>query len=231
MQLSNEEAERLVREGIEALNRGRPGDAAARFERVTQAGKSNAQIWLLLATAHRAAGDAAGEEAALDRLLAAEPRVVRGHIMKGDCRARAGDDCAAINFYKSAMLLAGDQQLPEALAAEIRRAEAATAELEARLDLEKEKALVARGVAPGTRSPRFQESLDIMAGRKRIFVQEPSAYYFPGLPQIQFYEREAFDWVPAVEAAAPAIRDEILALREAGTDGFRPYLHKDPNRP
>jgi hypothetical protein len=231
MQLNNEEAERLVKEGVAALNQGRPAEAAARFERVTRAGRANAQIWLLLATARRAADDPAGEEAALDALLAMEPRIVRGHVMKGDCRARAGDDCAAINFYKSAMLLARDQQLPEALAAELRRAEAAAAELEARLDLEKEKALAARGVAPGTRSPRFQESLDIMAGRKRIFVQEPSAYYFPGLPQIQYYEREAFDWVPTVEAAAPAIRDELQALLATGTDGFRPYLQADPNRP
>src|SRR3954468_1202063 len=228
MQLSNQDAERLVKEGVAALQQGRPSDAAARFERVTAAGKSNAQIWLLLATAHRAAGDAAGEEAALDDLLAMDPRIVRGHIMKGDCRARAGDDCAAINFYKSAMHLADDQQVPADLAVELRRAAAASAELEARLDREKEKALAAREIEPGTRSPRFQESLDIMAGRKRIFVQEPSAYYFPGLPQIQFYEREHFAWVPAVEAAAPAIRAEIAAVLQAGTEAFRPYLQTDP---
>ncbi len=231
MQLSNQEAERLIRDGVDALRQGRPEDARERFESVTRTGRANAQIWLLLATACRGAGDAAGEEAALDQLLAIEPRIVRGHIMKGDCRARAGDDRVALNFYKSAMLIAGDQELPADLAAELRRAEGAARQFGARLDMEREATLAARGLEPGSRSPRFQQSLDIIAGRKRIFVQEPTAYYFPGLPQIQFFERESFDWVPAVEAAAPAIRAELEAVLASGAEGFRPYIQSDPNRP
>src|SRR3954471_20809270 len=181
MELSSQEAERLIREGVDALRQGRPAEARAGFERVAGTPMANAQILLLLATACRGADDAAGEEAALDRLLGMEARIVRGHIMKADCRAKAGDERAALNFYKSAMLIAGDQQLPPDLAAELQRGAAAAAQLEARLDLQREAALAARGVTPGNRSPRFQQSLDIIAGRKQIYVQEPTAYYFPGL--------------------------------------------------
>lgn len=231
MQLSNQEAERLVREGVDALRQGDPVKARRRFETVTRTGRANGQIWLLLAAACRAANDPSAEEAALDRLLALEPRAVRGHIMKGDCRARAGDDLAALSFYRSAALIADGQQLPNDLVAELRRAAAEQARLEAGLDAQREAGLTARGLPPESRSPRFQQSLDILSGRKRIYVQEPTAYYFPGLPQIQFYDPADFEWAAAVEAEAAGIREEIRSLLAIGTEGFRPYIQSDPNRP
>jgi aspartyl/asparaginyl beta-hydroxylase (cupin superfamily) len=231
MQLSNQEAERLAREGVDALQRGRPRDARARFESLTQTGRANAQIWLLLAMACRAENDPGGEEAAVDRLLALEPRILRGLIMKADCRATAGDDRAALNFYESALLIAAGQQIPGDLAPELRRAEAWVGQMKVRLDEQREAALTARGMPRENRSPRFQKSLDIITGRKQIYVQEPTGYYFPELPQIPFYDPAAFDWVPALEAAAGAMREELERLLAAGTEGFRPYLKRDPNRP
>jgi aspartyl/asparaginyl beta-hydroxylase (cupin superfamily) len=231
MQLTNQEAERLVREGVDALRQGRANDARRLFKSLTETGRANAQIWLLLAMACRAAADAAAEEAALDRLLALEPRMARGLIMKGDCRRKAGDASAALGFYKSATLLAAGQQVPPDLAAELRRAEAAAKEIEGEVEAQREAALSARGFPPETRSPRFQRSLDIFAGRARIYVQEPTAYYFPELPQIQFFDTSAFDWVPAVEAATDAIRAELQAVLAAGTEGFRPYIQSDSSRP
>jgi hypothetical protein len=231
MQLTNQEAERLIREGVDALRQGRPAEARRRFESVTRTGRANSQIWLLLATACRAENDPAGEEAAVDGLLALEPRAVRGHIMKGDCRAREGDERAALGFYGSARLIASGQQLPNDLLAELRRVDAAAAQMEARLDLRREEALAARGLPPENRSPRFQQSLDILAGRKRIFVQEPTAYYFPGLPQIQFFDPADFGWAPAVEAATAAVREELKCILSKGTEGFRPYIQSEVNRP
>lgn len=231
MQLTNQEAERLTREGIDALRQGRPAEARRCLETVTATGRAGAQIWLLLAAACRAQDDHSGEEAALDRLIAIDPHAVRAHVMKGDCRAKAGDDRGACSFYRSALLLAEGQQLPQDLAAELRRAEAVLTEAKAKLEAQREAALTAQGFPPASRSPRFQRSLDISAGRKQIYVQEPTVYYFPELPQIQFYDRRDFHWAPAIEAAAGEIRREIEALLEAGTEGFRPYIQADPNQP
>ena len=231
MQISNQEAETLVREGVEALRSGQPAEARTRFERVTQTGRANSQIWLLLAMACRDANDPVGEEAAVDSLMALDSRLVRAHIMKADCRTRAGDERTALGFYKSALRIAEGQQLPPDLVGEVRRAEAAAAQMEARLDARRETALALRGLPPQNRSPRFQQSLDIIAGRKQIFVQQPTGYYFPGLPQIQFFDRAEFDWVPAVEAATPAILEELQAILVAGAEGWRPYIQSDPNKP
>ncbi|WP_158266281.1 aspartyl/asparaginyl beta-hydroxylase domain-containing protein [Allosphingosinicella deserti] len=231
-QLSNQEAEKLVREGVQALQSGRGSLARSLFNRIAETGRANAQIWLLLAIACRTEGDMAATEAAVDRLLALEPRMVRGHILKGDCRSHAGDEGAALGYYESARLLADGQALPPDLVAELRRIESAIEELKERIEARREAALVEAGLTPDTRSPRFQQALDILSGRKRIFVQEPTAFYFPGLPQIQFYDPASFAWAAPLEASTAAIRGELARLLEStGTKDFRPYIQSDPNRP
>lgn len=231
MQLSNHEAERLAKEGVDALQRGQPAIARARFESIAQSGRANGQIWLLLAVACRSDNDSGAEEAALDQLLTLEPQAVRGHIMKADCRANAGDERSALRGYEIALLIAANQELPADLRAELQRAEAWVAQFKARVVEQREAKLLARGLPPEKRSRRFQHSLDILAGRRQIFVQEPTGYYVPELPQVQFFDPADFDWVPTLEAAAPAIKLEITALLAAGTDGFRPYMQTHTDQP
>jgi aspartyl/asparaginyl beta-hydroxylase (cupin superfamily) len=231
MQLTNQDAEKLIRAGVDALQQGRAADARDRFAQVTATGRANAQGWLLLAAACHGAGDITGQEAAVDQLLKLEPRAIRGHIMKADCRAATGDDIGALTFYTSALLAAKDERLPGDLAAEVQRADNAAVTLKARFEVEREALFAARGLPAATRSPRFQQSLDILAGRKRVFVQEPTGYYFPGLPQIQYFDPADFAWAPAIEAATDAIRAEIAPILAAGAGGFRPYIQADPNRP
>ncbi len=231
MQLTNEEALTLVRQGAAALQQGRAREARQRFEQVTATGRANAQIWLLLITACRADSDPAAAEEAVNQLLALDPSLAIAHIMKGDCRAQAGDEQGALKFYDTALRIAEQAPQPDDVLPELRRVEGVVAASHARLDAGREAALVARGIAPGTRSPRFQESLDITAGRRKIFAQEPTSYYFPGLAPIRFFEREEFAWVPEVEAATAAIRAELDAVLADGAAGFRPYIHSNMDRP
>ena len=237
MQLSNQEAERLVREAVDALQQGRPDEARRRLETVTATGRANAQIWLLLATVCRAQRDTAAEESALDQVLEMEPRAIRALIMKADCRAAVADYRIAATLYKKAGNIAASeplppgQSLPPDLVAELRRAETAAAQLDSRFAVHLEASLTAQGLPPEGRSYRFQQSIAIMSDRTRIFLQEPTGYYFPELPQIQFYDRTDFDWVPAIEAATDVIRDELLAVMKTGIGDFRPYIRPEPNQP
>jgi hypothetical protein len=50
------------------------------------------------------------------------------------------------------------------------------------------------------------------------------------LPLIQFFDRELFPWMDAVEKAAPAIRAEAEAVMRDGA-AFTPYVESEPNRP
>lgn len=231
MQLTNQDAERLIREGVSALQSGRAEDARVKFAAVTSTGKAGAQIWLLLATACRGLGDVVGEEAALDQLLAIEPRAVRGMIMKADCRLQANDEAAAANLYRKALMIASEQEVPQSLVPELERAEAALQQLKARYTNQVEASLVAQGFPAEGRSPRFQQSLDLRAGRRQIFLQEPTGYFFPELPHVQFFERADFAWAPAVEAATDAIRQELEAVLATGIGDFRPYVRTEANQP
>jgi aspartyl/asparaginyl beta-hydroxylase (cupin superfamily) len=166
-----------------------------------------------------------------------EPRAIRALIMKADCRAAAGDHRIAAGLYKKAGNIAASeplppgQTLPPDLVAELRRAETAAAQLDSRFADHLEASLAAQGITPENRSYRFRQSIAIMSDRSRIFVQEPTGYYFPELPQIQFYDRSDFDWVPAIEAATDVIRDELLAVMKTGIGDFCPYIRPDPHQP
>jgi len=228
--MTTAEAERLLRDGWAAVQRGEAARGRASIEQVVAAGLVKAQVLLLLAVACRAASDPAAEEGALDRLLAAEPRNLRALIMKGDARSRAGDLQAMTSFYRAALKGAPDRAaLPSDVVADLVRAERACADAERMFSDHLETWLAANGFPAGERSPRFQQSLDILTGAKQIYVQQPTGYYFPELPQIQVYDPAAFDWVPALEAETDAIRAELLDLLKDDA-AFRPYLVQSAER-
>lgn len=225
-----------MRPGIPGTNLSDGGEALAgddnaatrrRLEALAASGAASEGEWLLLAAARAAGGDQAGEESALNQLLETEPRSVSGHIRKGDCRARAGDDSLACYFYRRALEFAGDRPLPREQAEEVRRAERTYAELAGRAYAMREKRLIERGLPPQQWSPRLRQSLEFAAGRRKLYFQEPTADTWPGLPHIQFYDPARFDWAPAIEMATAAIREELLGVLADGTEAFRPYIQTD----
>ncbi len=174
---------------------------------------------------HRAAIEAA------DRALAANPRDLRALIAKGDALGGLGDSRAAASFYSSALRAAGDGAgLAPPVIAELRRAQAAVQAQAQRFEDHLTSSLTGAGFNARTSSDRFVLSLDLMAGRKRLYQQEPRFYLFPGLPQIQFQPRETLPWLAAVEAAASEIRAELDALL-AEPALFRPYIEPRADRP
>lgn len=221
-----------VRSGAEALRRGDARTARESFSRALQAGRVDAATLLGLAYACRALNDVQGEAAAVDRLLSVEPRNLRGLLMKGDRLVASGDKRTASSYYMAALKsVPGNQQLPADLAAELKRVRETCDAFAQEFQSYVVGQMRARGFdAASPADGRFAESLDIMLGRKRIYLQEPKYYFFPGLPTIQFYGREDFAWLEEVERATDDIRAELLeVLREPGS--FAPYVQGDPNRP
>ena len=231
MQLSVSEAERIARDGAQALQAGNAAEARRRFEQLTVSGRANAQIWLLLAHACRQLGDWAAAESAADQVLERDGRNLRALILKGDSRANAGDDRAGASFYRAAMRIASEiGSLPPDLAAELDRVERASAEIDRGFRDRLTRHLNAAGFSGDAPSVRFRESVAVLLEEKQVYFQQPTAYYFPGLPQIQFYDREQFDWVPAVEQAAGDMRRELEAALEAKAP-FKPYFEARADRP
>ena len=166
-----------------------------------------------------------------DSRLRADPRDIRALIAKGDALDALGDGRGAAAFYSNALRTAGDgRALTPDLVADLRRAQAAARAQAERFQTHLADSLGRSGFDPVTSSDRFSLSLDLMAGRKQLYQQQPLFYLFPGLPQIQFQPRETLPWLAQVEQATADIRSELEALlAEPGL--FRPYVEKRADRP
>ena len=175
-------------------------------------------------------GDLADNAAALDRLLAVDPRNILALVQRADCFAAAGDARSASSFYLMAIRTAPQGNLPREIAEALTRARQACDRYAVEYKDYLLSNLAARGFDRAKSSPRFAQSVDIVLGDRQIFLQQPKYYYFPGLPQIQFYERSTFPWFDEVEAATSDIRAELEEiLREP--DAFAPYVTGHANRP
>ncbi len=178
----------------------------------------------------RERGDAAGESALLERLLAADPQNLPALLRRADLYAQAGDARSASSFYLMAIRLAPAAGVSRELAAGLARAKQACDRYAHEYRDFLQRGLAAKGFDPARSSPRFAESVDLILGQKRIYLQQPKYYYFPGLPQIQFYDRALFPWFDDLEAATADIRAELEAVLEE-PDAFAPYVQGHANRP
>ncbi len=217
--------------GLQALRAGNAESARELLSRASAHGRDNAAVLLGLAQACLRLKDDAGSLAAIDRLLALNPQDPYALILRADHFAAAGDLRSAAAHYRAALRAApAPEQLTSPLARELRRAQQICEQYALQYKSFLRARLGANGFDPARSSARFAQSIDIVLGEKRVFVQEPRTYYFPGLPQIQFFDRERLPWLDAVEAATDEIRAELQeVLLEPGT--FAPYVQGDPNRP
>jgi Aspartyl/Asparaginyl beta-hydroxylase len=184
--------------------------------------------WLLLAQSCNIAGDTAGEQTALQRQLEAEPRHLPALILTGELKARTGDDRAANSFFQAALNQASVMDdVPAALHPMLSRAQDFIAQTQKRFESHLLEQLGKSGL---TNEGRVGTAIDMLLGKKQLYLQEPSSFYFPGLPQRQYYEREEFKWLADVEAAVPAMRDELMAILSDGKD-FAPYVEANNDRP
>jgi hypothetical protein len=229
MQLQRQAIEAEAQRGVSALQRGDFTAARDAFAQVTRSGTAAPQAWLLYAQACDGCDDRENALAALDQVLAGDPGNPFALLMKGDIFARAGDDRAAVSFYRMALRRsAGLQQLPGDLPQRLQRAEAAVTAAEARFEKQLNDTLAERGIDKVP--PRFAEALAIASGRQDVYLQQPTSFYFPGLPQQAWYGRETFPWVSELETAVPHMRAEIEQVL-ADEQGVEAYVQEEAKRP
>jgi aspartyl/asparaginyl beta-hydroxylase (cupin superfamily) len=78
---------------------------------------------------------------------------------------------------------------------------------------------------------RMDAFIDTTLRVRKRYQQDPLEYYYPGLPAIEFYEREEFPWLEEFEAATDDIRGELARILREDQAGFQPYIHYDEHMP
>jgi aspartate beta-hydroxylase len=217
--------------GTAALDAGDAAGARGQFEAIVQGGLADAAVFVALAVACQRLDDVAAVDAAVDRALALDRRNLHALLIRADRLAATGDVRAAAGFYGAAVSVGRQaKNLHPALAAAVQRAAQNRERISAELDMHVQARLTSAGYDPSSSSRRFSQALDLMSDRKRIYHQQPRAFYFPELPQVQFYPREQFPWLDALEAATDDICAELQGAMQRNS-GFVPYLQSSPGQP
>ncbi|HXV01772.1 MAG TPA: aspartyl/asparaginyl beta-hydroxylase domain-containing protein [Caulobacteraceae bacterium] len=227
------QAETLKNDADRALRGGDPRLARAHFQRATALAPDRIDLWMGLAACNRAVGDHSASLAAIDNALARQPRFFPAHLMKGALLEALDLPSKAAASYGIALQLAP----PSASLAEPTRRALGHAEDVHRTHVDRLAAMLKAEIGFGSAGARtaLDRRADIfiesMVGRRRIYHQEPVKLNFPGLPAIEFYERDEFDFLEALEAQTSVIREEVLAVWTDGSEGLTPYVDYPPGAP
>jgi len=230
MATTSVDARTLRSAAFAALEAGDYRGASEQFTHLVATGAADAAAWFGLSRAHRHLGAAAEEKNALEQALVLDEKFLPALIRKGDLHAHQGEGSAACSYYGAAVRLATQRPgLSPELRSEVQRAEAAARRITGEFESYLLGTLAARGLRePG--SERFGRTVELLLGKRQIFLQQPKYFYFPELPQIEFYDRGDFSWAAALEARTADIRAELEGLLASGT-GFVPYVRRAPDRP
>ena len=218
----------ILRQASEALGRRDTGTVRTLLQPLTEASPV-APALFLYAQACRIEDDRAAELEAIDRLLGLQRHHLGGLLMKGAALSRAGDDDGAMAPYQLALAIAeqarrSGQHLPPTLANEVSRAGQWVEQHIAERSAQIEQALAQGGFGPGQRSEAIDEALAILRGQAPIQLQQPTSFYFPGLPQQPFYDRSQFAWAVDLEGQTRAIKGELEQLLRSQAEKFEPYV-------
>jgi aspartate beta-hydroxylase len=208
----------------------RSGDAAgavAALEKLTEAHPPYPELWFNLAVSRRALNRADDALAAIDNALAIEPHNISALLEKASIEEMKGDArAAAITYFAFLQLVPPGYDVPPALTEPLQRARAAVDANNRALERFVEDDLAPlRARHADQPLSRFDRSVEILLRKQRVYVQQPTFLYFPGLPAIEFYDREMFPWLDHLEAATDDIRAELLDLiGERGSAALQPYI-------
>lgn len=212
---------------------GNSSKARELYQRALAADEKSKVLWVNLAVACRSLGDTAGEAAALERALALEPRYVAALLHKGALLERMGNlKGAALTFGAALDSIPPGASIPPQMTTALAHArevvEANRRALEEFLERELDPVRRAHGAED---QHRFEACRDIALGKRRVYTSQPKYTHFPYLPAIEFFAREDFAWLGALEAATDDIAEEALAALRSVPGDFSPYVNVPAGTP
>jgi aspartyl/asparaginyl beta-hydroxylase (cupin superfamily) len=233
VQLDPQNAAALNALGLQALAGGDAAAAASWFARAAEADPGAAPLWMNLAKAQRVTGDVEGERASLLRVLDTDQRHFMGLLRLAELHERQGEYVEAVQRWSAVITLgAAIPDLPAPLRDVLNRAQTFVTERQALFGATIDRALEGqRGTLEGRDKRRFDAAIDAVLGRRTIYFNDCMGVHYPFLPADEYFDREHFPWMDALEAQTGAIRAEFEALLADGAIGFEPYVDLQPGTP
>lgn len=211
------------------------GDAATASDFLTRAVNSDPDLAIAhanLSRLHSQCGDATRALESIDHAIRAEPAAWGPHFEKARLLEAAGRIREASTAWGN-----GLQYMPDAarnspqLQALMQRATRAVSVSQNQLAEFLDARLQGLKNEQSSRQwERMGHALDIITGRRSFVTARPLMLPIPRLPAIPFFHSEDFPWADEVEAAFPAVLEELNTLLASRQD-FEPYIQTAPGQP
>jgi aspartyl/asparaginyl beta-hydroxylase (cupin superfamily) len=232
MPVQQNDVNQLIQAGLQALQQGNPAEAKRIFQKLINNGIQNASIWLALGFAYRDLKETGEAQKAADKSIELEGRNPRAYILKADLYYDRGDHQSAVAYYRVALNNAPpNAQIPNDLKTLLSRSQQRCEEILGRYTHYLESLLENESKFAGEAGRRARDSVAMMTGKKQAYTQQPQNYFFPELPNIQFYNSENFSWVAGLEAKTDSIRKELKQAIKSAPQEFSAYLKSSEDRP
>ena len=232
LKLDPEYAAALNYLGAHALAQGDHASAREYLQHAACADPGLAIAHANLSRLHTQEGDATSALAAITQAINAEPTAWGAHFEKARLLETAGRQREAAAAWGSGLQYVpeGARSAPQ-LQQVMQQAMTAVSANQQQLTLFLDECLHGLREGRGHRElERFDHSLDILSGRRSFVTARPLMLPIPRLPAIPFFHREDFEWVPHVEAAFPAVLEELHGLL-ASSESFEPYIQTAAGQP
>lgn len=219
--------------GLKALRDGDPKAAFKLFEAALALDPKAIPLWMNLATAARAASDAAAEQKALDAALDLDRLNFMPWLRKAQLLERIGDQKAALDAWRAALQLsAGLGPLAPDIARDVAHGQAFVESVGQKLVTSVDQAFA--GVFDAlerTDKRRVSAFLDFVKGARKVYQNQCAGLYYPFLPADEYFDDHHFPWFAELNAQTDAIRGEFEALYADPGDSLRPYVRLDKGGP
>jgi len=219
--------------GLTLLESGRIEEAIGALSRATSVDPKTPLVWLNLAEAYRQAGRGVDELAALQGALTLDPYLLPALLRKAQAQERVGDLAGAVQTWRNLLAASPPSAgLPEPVRAALAHGTRLVAEADAaRASILDRQIDAACEGHPAADLARVRAYADHCAGRRKVFVQQPTAGHFPYLPAVEFFDRTLFPWFERLEAATETIRRELSLIWSDDKASFRPYVRFGAGQP
>jgi aspartyl/asparaginyl beta-hydroxylase (cupin superfamily) len=217
-----QESETLEQQADQAAAAGQFAAARSLLERAVEGNGATIALWMKLSAMRKAANDPQGALAAIHQALAISPLDFPALLSRAVILDQLGEREAGEAYGQALAQLATEEDIPEPMKPAV--AHARKRRDEYRRQLEQHLATtLPTDLTPAERA----RAVRFISNRTRTtqhYHQEPSDFHYPGLPEIEFHDRELFPGLIELEAASEAIRAEFDALIAAEAAEMVPYV-------
>ncbi|HSD74916.1 MAG TPA: aspartyl/asparaginyl beta-hydroxylase domain-containing protein [Steroidobacteraceae bacterium] len=229
----SEEVARMNRAAMQAMAARDFKNAQAILQEALGRDNSSVSLWLNLAVVRRQLEDVEGTLEALREVLKLDSRNFAALLMRASVLDRLGQSAPAAQAYGVALAQApADRYLDPPTLQAVERARVVHGQYVGELGkFIRERAATTADRCTAVERHRIETFIDTTLRTRKRYRQEPSDYYYPGLPAIEFYERDEFPWLEQFEAATADIQRELATILIEDEPGFEPYIHYEDHLP